>query len=476
MYAAALPHDADEAEFRDVARRCLAARRPPQQVAFVDEHQASLLPPLPESAAPPPTTVPRAYSNLLTDAICHRAPDRFALLYDVLWRITHGERGLVTRGADPAIARLNDYAHNVRRDIHKMHAFLRFRARPHDGTVFYTAWFEPQHYVLKRAVPFFVDRFAGMDWLIATPIGTALWRDRTLTYGPATARPKADDDGVLDDLWLTYYRTTFNPARVRLKAMTAEMPKHYWANMPETALIPKMVAGAETRVSAMHERVADQPRLFAERIAARPRAAADGPRTPLAQLRAEAVTCQRCPLHGPATQTVFGEGPEHAHLVFVGEQPGDHEDIAGRPFVGPAGALFDRALAEVGIARGAVYVTNAVKHFKYEARGKRRIHQKPNAGEVRHCQWWLARELAVIAPRLVVALGATAAQSLAGRAVSVLRERGPAVFAQQAGFITVHPSFLLRLPDERRQREEYAKFVADLQRVREMLAAGHVAA
>jgi DNA polymerase len=226
----------------------------------------------------------------------------------------------------------------------------------------------------------------------------------------------------------------------------------------------------------MRDRTADQPPLFAERIATRSRPAAEVPRQPLAQLRAEASTCRRCPLHQTATQTVFGEGPADARLVFVGEQPGDQEDIAGRPFVGPAGALFDRALAEAGIARDAVYVTNAVKHFKYEPRGKRRVHQKPNAGEVRHCQWWLTQELATIEPQLVVALGATAAQSLAGRAVSVLRERGPTRFAQRPGYITVHPSFLLRLPDERRKAEEYARFVADLRRVGVMMAVAPAAA
>jgi DNA polymerase len=477
MYAAALPHDADESQFRELARRCLAAGLSPQQVAFVDEREATLLPPLPETdAAPAPVTVPRAYAALLGDAICHRAADRFALLYDVLWRIAHGERDLVTRAADPAIARLCDYAHNVRRDIHKMHAFLRFRARENEGGTFYAAWFEPQHYVLKRAVPFFVDRFTGMDWLIASPIGTALWRDRTLTYGPPVPKPAADDDSVLDELWLTYYRTTFNPARVRLKAMTAEMPKHYWVNMPETNLIPGMVAAAETRVAAMHDRGADEPPPFAERIASRPRPPAEVSRQPLAQLRAEALACRRCPLHQAATQTVFGEGPQDATLVFVGEQPGDQEDIAGHPFIGPAGAVFDRALAEAGIARDTVYVTNAVKHFKYQPRGKRRIHQKPNAGEVQHCRWWLDRELAAIEPKLVVALGGTAAQSLSGRAVSVLRERGPTSFSQRPGFVTVHPSFLLRLPDEQRKTEEYAKFVADLRSIRALMEATSVAA
>ena len=326
-------------------------------------------------------------------------------------------------------------------------------------------------------MPFFVDRFGSMDWMIATPIGTALWRDRTLTFGPAGERPQADDDRVLDELWLTYYRTTFNPARVRLKAMTGQMPKQYWRNMPETALIPEMTADALSRVAAMHDRPADEPPRFAAKIAARSNAGSDTvARTPIAQLKAEAAGCRRCPLHAAATQTVFGEGPEHARLMFVGEQPGDQEDLAGKPFVGPAGEVFDRAIREAGIARDEVYVTNAVKHFKYEPRGKRRIHKRPNAGEVRQCKWWLDRELDTVRPQLVVALGATAAQSLSGHAISVLKERGPADFQGRAGYITVHPSFLLRLQDEQQKADEYRKFVDDLRRIREMLGAASAAA
>jgi DNA polymerase len=242
------------------------------------------------------------------------------------------------------------------------------------------------------------------------------------------------------------------------------MPRHYWNNMPETMQIPDMVAQARRRVDDMSVREPDQPPLFADRIAARPAPA--GEADALAQIRAEVGQCRRCPLYGPATQPVFGHGPMHAPLIFVGEQPGDQEDLAGKPFVGPAGELLDRAFAEAGIDRADVYVTNAVKHFKYEPRGKRRIHKRPNAGEVSACRWWLDRELAVLDPRLVVALGGTAATALARRPVSVLRERGFAQFGPLAGYVTVHPSFLLRVPDQARQRIEYAAFIADLRRIR----------
>ena len=288
--------------------------------------------------------VPRTYGELLRDAICHRATDRFALLYDVLWRTVRGERALLSNLADPAVARLGEYVRNVQRDIHKMHAFLRFRPRQIEGQTLFVAWFEPLHFTLRRAAPFFVDRFANMDWLIATPIGTAVWSKAELVFGPPAPMPPNESDTVLDDLWSTYYRTTFNPARMRLDAMVKEMPRHYWQNMPETSLIPAMVAEAEARVADMSDRAAEEAPLFAAKIAARVRPVMDVPAIPLDELRAEVSACRRCPLHGPATQAVFGEGPADAGVMFVGEQPGDQEDLAGRPFVGPAGQLFDRAI------------------------------------------------------------------------------------------------------------------------------------
>jgi DNA polymerase len=187
------------------------------------------------------------------------------------------------------------------------------------------------------------------------------------------------------------------------------------------------------------------------------------PKQSLTTLRKEAAVCTRCDLYRHATQTVFGEGPANAEIVLVGEQPGDQEDLAGKPFVGPAGKILDRALDDAGIERRKTYVTNAVKHFKFAPRGKRRIHSKPNAGEMKACGFWLEREVAVLKPRVVVALGATAAQALSGKAVAIGRTRGRALELMGVrGLITVHPSFLLRLPDEASKAAEYKAFVADL--------------
>jgi uracil-DNA glycosylase len=191
------------------------------------------------------------------------------------------------------------------------------------------------------------------------------------------------------------------------------------------------------------------------------------PNDRLDSLRREAASCQACPLWKDATQTVFGEGPPDAEIMFVGEQPGDREDREGRPFVGPAGLLLDRALAEAGVDRGRVYVTNAVKHFKFEPRGKRRLHKRPNASEIKICRRWLFEEIQAIGPRLIVALGATAAQGLAGRAIPVHSNRG-AVLDVANGLrvlVTTHPSALLRLQDEEEKRSAYASFVSDLRSI-----------
>ena len=190
-------------------------------------------------------------------------------------------------------------------------------------------------------------------------------------------------------------------------------------------------------------------------------------RPTLAAVREAAKNCRACDLWRRGTQTVFGEGARDAELMFVGEQPGDAEDLAGRPFVGPAGRLLDRALEEAGIDRSVVYVTNVVKHFKWEPRGKRRIHKKPNSGEIGACRPWLDTEIALVKPRAIVCLGATAAQALLGRQFKVTAHRGEFVPSPLAPLVlaTVHPSSLLRAPDEETRRRETKRFVDDLRKV-----------
>jgi DNA polymerase len=244
--------------------------------------------------------------------------------------------------------------------------------------------------------------------------------------------------------------------------------RKYWRNMPETSLVQPLIAGGRARKLEMMDRSAAKEGL-AEALEVERRIEPGGNlRASWEALLKDARVCTRCDLYKHAIQTVFGEGPLDAPIMFVGEQPGDQEDIAGRPFVGPAGQLFDAALEKAGIDRTAVYVTNAVKHFKFVARGKRRIHNKPDAGEIEACRWWIELERELIRPLVTVALGATAARSLLRKAVTISRVRGAPIKASDGSevWVTVHPSFLLRIPEEDRKREEKKLFLRDLKRIK----------
>jgi DNA polymerase len=192
----------------------------------------------------------------------------------------------------------------------------------------------------------------------------------------------------------------------------------------------------------------------------------------LSALRDAEAACTRCPLYRTATQVVPGEGPKHARIMLVGEQPGDQEDKQGHPFVGPAGRIFDRAIVEAGIDRKAVFVTGAVKHFKFEQRGKRRLHKKPNAGEIDACRWWLNLERAIIKPKVIVAMGTTAARGVLGRAVTIAKVRGEILAGEDGSrvIVTIHPSYVLRQQDDASREREYKGLVDDLRRCAKMLA------
>ncbi len=395
-------------------------------------------------------SVPRAFVDLAKKVVLHRDPERFALLHRLLVRLRDQPK-LMDDQADLLVRKLEGHAKEVRRDIHKMRAFVRFREIESAEGPRYVAWFEPDHHIARANAGFFVDRFTSMRWSILTPALSIHWDGERLTEGPGATRADAPDGDPVEEVWEGYYAAIFNPARLKVGAMLKEMPRKYWKNMPETTLVPALIAGAQAREVAMVSEARSQTGGNIEAA--------------WAALREEAMGCTRCPLHRDATQTVFGEGPVDADLMFVGEQPGDQEDLAGRPFVGPAGQMFDRALADAGIDRTRVYVSNAVKHFKFEPRGKRRIHSKPDAGEITACRWWIEQERALIKPRMTVALGATAARSLLGRTVTISRERGQAIDLPDGSglaWITVHPSYLLRLPDEAAKAAEYARFVRDL--------------
>ncbi|TNC12837.1 UdgX family uracil-DNA binding protein [Methylobacterium terricola] len=455
---------ADLDGFRAAVRRLVHDGVAPDAVTWIAGEAQSLFPEDgPEAGPAPALALPRAVAALIPAVVMHRDPERYGLLHRLVRRVADGERHIAEVASDPLVHRLHLMRKAIGRDLHKMHAFLRFRraGTGEGGRERFAAWFEPEHHILAEAAPFFSARFPSFDWSILTPDGSAHWDGRALSFGPPGRREDVPEQDAFEAGWTDYYSSTFNPARTNLAAMRAEMPKKYWHNMPETAAIPGLVRAAGQRVGAMIERAPEAP---AKRVPARALAAMAA-QEPASLEALNAVIRASEPLVPGATQAVLGEGPLGAAIAFVGEQPGDQEDLQGRPFVGPAGQLLARALREAGIDRDRSYLTNAVKHFKFEMRGKRRLHQSPTAGEVAHYRWWLDRELAFVAPRLVVALGATAVLALSGRQIPITRARGPAAFAGKPfdGFITVHPSYLLRLPDAARP-EAYEAFVGDLRR------------
>jgi uracil-DNA glycosylase len=405
--------------------------------------------------------VPKKFFDLAQLVALHRDERRWALLYRLVWRLTRGEPKLLEIVVDLEVSRAFEWHKSVRHYLHKMRAFVRFREITQGNASWFVAWFEPQHRIVEHNARFFVDRFASMRWSILTPDRCAHWDGDELTFTEGVDRSMAPSDDQVERLWLTYYGNIFNPARVKVHAMQAEMPKKYWRNLPEAAVIPALLREAPARVDAMMKKSAAKSH---DDNADGWKPAPVPDTSSLITVAKVARSCTACPLYRDATQTVFGEGPKNARLMLLGEQPGDQEDLAGKPFVGPAGKLLDRALDEAGIDRNEVYVTNTVKHFKWEPRGKRRIHQKPNSREIAACRPWLEAELRLVRPKLLVCLGATAAQSILGPSFRVTRERGQVLASELAPRVlaTVHPSSLLRQPDEESRAREYAHFVADL--------------
>ncbi len=473
---------ADFAAWRHEARALLAAGVAPDDIVWrVDgsDFQAADLFALafPTPAAPAATdnklTVPRKFLDLCKDVICHSDDARFALLYRVLWRLAR-DKHLLQMATDIDVQRAQALAKAVRRDRHKMTAFVRFREVITANGSLWVAWFEPQHHIVESTAPFFVRRFAGMAWSILSPRRSAHWDGVDLSFGLGASRTDAPTEDALEEHWRTYFAGIFNPARLNTAAMQREMPKKYWKNMPETSLIPELVRAATQRADTMLANPPSPPRVMGQHrdaamaIAHTSTPTVEQPPRSLRELTAQVDACRRCPLWRHATQAVPGEGPRAAAIMLVGEQPGDQEDLQGQPFVGPAGKLLDDALAAADLPRSALYVTNAVKHFKFEPRGKRRLHKKPNASEIEICRWWLASEIKLVQPKLIVALGATAAASLLQRPVKIGAERGRALSLPDGAqaFVTVHPSYLLRLPDAEVAEAERRRFIDDLKQVR----------
>ncbi|MEQ6249875.1 UdgX family uracil-DNA binding protein [Sulfitobacter sp. HNIBRBA3233] len=463
IYAPRLPRLGTFDAWRAAARALASNDIPPEQVDWgMEDAEAGLFAregrPLP---APRAMTVPKDFVPLARLLCASRSAGAHDLLYRLLLRCRDTPR-LLTNRADADVQRAEELVKNIRRDMHKMKAFVRFREVTPAGSNRrqFLSWFEPDHRIEELIAGFFTRRFGDMDWVIVTPEITMRFQAGDMTF-ETVASDRLDLSDETEELWKTYYAHIFNPARLKIKAMQSEMPKKYWKNLPEASLIPDLIAGAEARVAEMRAQAPTLAPARAGRIL---------DRLPEREADAALHACTRCPLAASATQAVPGEGPADAALMIVGEQPGDREDLAGRPFVGPAGQLFDAVLEGIGLDRRAAYVTNAVKHFKFTPRGKRRIHQSPNRSEIEACRFWLTREIAQVSPVLVVAMGATAAEALTGDGAKLMQRRGRVERGRDGlpVLVTLHPSAVLRAADPAAMR---ALLAQDLAKAKELLNA-----
>lgn len=475
MIAARLDHPTDLGAWKAMARSLLAAEVPPAEVvwrdagdAVTDLFAAAMPPPAPEDSR---LAVPRAFVGLAETVLRHRSAERLDLLYRLLWRqAKEGERTLMALRSDADVARAAALEKQVRRDAYCMKAYLRFvEVGDH-----FVGWFEPDHRVTELAAPHFTRRFATMRWSIVTPDRSAHWDGAALSFGEGACKADVPTEDALASHWKTYYSSIFNPARLKVDAMLAQMPRKYWKNLGEGELIDGMITSAAARVQGMVSAGATLPSRKGRVEVERPEPVVAASDT-LDSLRREINACRACPLWQPATQAVPGEGPAAARLMLVGEQPGDQEDLSGRPFVGPAGQALDAALAEAGLDRELLYITSAVKHFKFEPRGKRRVHQRASSREAAVCGGWLDREVALVKPDLIVAMGATAARALLGREVQVTRLRGRVMEHDgRRVLVSVHPAAALRQQDPT-AAAAYRRALADDLTLARRLLEGHAA-
>jgi DNA polymerase len=429
----ALARETDWDGWRRATRTLVLAGTDPAEVTWSVGGTAD---PLPDAAGS--FSLSRALVDMAALAIQGREPERFGLLYSLVHRAHHGER-IFDQPDDPDLRLAQRLAFAVRAEAHRMRTHLRFLPVQDSDGPRLLGWYAPAHYVLEANAQLIARRFPADPLSIVTPDGSAHWDGTALRFGAGLTDPA--DDATLAAWWDAHHAAVLADAAPGTSVPEAEA-------LDEAPRPPSL--------PPLGPVVLPQPRDPDIHHAGR-----------------EAADCRRCDLWQPAIQTVFGEGPAGAAAMFIGEQPGDQEDVIGRPFVGPAGQLLDRAMEAAGIDRRTIYITNAVKHFKFTPRGRRRIHQPPDAAEIATCRFWLDVERVRLHPRLLVLMGGSGARAVLGRPVAVTRERGqPFRLADgQMAFLTVHPSYLLRIPDEAQKAREYDAFLRDLRAVKALMDA-----
>ena len=481
-------------DWRDAARKLIARRIAPDEVVWADRdgpqqmllgmvpttnrmsggshvdeaaHDSSRSDASPASAAR--IRVPKRFTNLAEHVACHRDNRRWDFLYRVLWRLTHDEPNLLEITTDDDVHALLQMEREVLRELDVMKSEIRFRRIGEGAGGHYVAWYRPEHRVLRLIVPFLQRRFGVMTWSVVTPDASIHWNGEVLNWSSGAALPanaeqssgNSSPEQQIEQWWSTVGKPLVIGQSLHAStcANSSSGSAQGMLDLDGTSSdeVPLQLAKRTTKRRVLSTTSAE------EYLPAETR--------DLDALREAARSCRGCELHQHATQTVFGSGPTKARIVIVGEQPGDYEDRRGKPFVGPAGKLLDEVLAEVGIDPSQVYVTNAVKHFKWTPRGKRRLHAKPSSREVGACRPWLEAELLTIKPQVLVCLGATAIGALLGSGHRVTDEHGQ-VFASEwapSTIVTYHPSAILRASGTEQGNELRTQFVDDLRKVARLL-------
>lgn len=436
--------------------------------------------------------LPKKVMHMLQTAARTADDDRWAFLYRVLWRYVNGEHDAVLPG-DIDGSLLNKRIKLIHREIHYWQAFLRFKKTSlqlstnnqpatinnldtenhiymtdntlasHDNNEIWIAWCEFENYIIEPIANYFLNRMGQARWLIVAPTGLAFFDGKRLNIDfKRYTKPSSITDPI-ETLWRTYFSSTFNPSRSNPKLTKKHLPVRFWKHLPEGDLIPSLVAQA-ANTSQSHAQAQALHNISGSTVDVSASQAYPN-RKPSSDLN----ECRRCGLWENATQAVAGVGPDSAKLILVGEQPGDSEDLSGLPFVGPAGQVLNKALIAADIKHDEVYMTNAVKHFKWQASGQRRLHKTPAQSEINACRFWLDKELQRFPNTSVVTLGATALKSIMQKTItlsSVLNQP----FQHEGRWIiaTYHPSYILRVPDTKLQQEAELALITGLKLAREI--------
>ena len=400
--------------------------------------------------------VSKKFMNLALVVSAFRDPSIWNLLYRSLYRLTFENHNLLDNPLDSDVMDIERKFKLVNRDIHKMKAFVRFKEIKTDTGSVFMAWHNPDHRIIRLAAPFFKDRFNGMKWVIMTRDETANWDGDKLTFTPGVSKEEAPNFDAKEDLWKTYYRAIFNPARIKISAMKKELPVRHWQTLPEAELITGLINEAPDRLETFYESQRHSPlqdlRSFQN----------------LDELNQSLLKCRACGICEKASAPVPGEGPDHSRMMVIGEQPGDEEDKLGRPFIGPAGRLLDQTLKASKIERSELYLTNAVKGFKFLPKAHQRWHKGASISEIKTCSGWLKKEIELIKPEIIVCLGRSAALSVVGKMVKIEEVRGK--FFESAlcprTVILPHPASILR--SKISPEDELARFRKEWEMIRSL--------